>query len=286
MPDHQPNQPGSQTEGAGSKGDERGVELLKTAASHPKPDSQSPARDRGPVFTIAAVVALVGMVALTFLSGPGDDDASTAVGSPAEESSLTTTTVSTTTSTTEPLPAEPMDVGEAWLASIVDGDRDRFVALHDDGFDQTNETLMMWGWHSNRPGTFADRYFDGYDAFEAALAVDDDEIVERGCRPVGNDLVYCVLRTTLIGGRETSGFGAVLNVDQGGSITKVRLDLASTEPADLFRYWQDFLTEEATERDVGCAEIGFNSVECGIQESNVLRRYIDYYRERPNSESG
>ncbi|MDH5521810.1 MAG: hypothetical protein OEZ14_14905, partial [Acidimicrobiia bacterium] len=232
-----------------------------------------------------AAVALFGLVALTFLSGPGDNASST--GSPGDDlSPLTATTAGTTTSTTEPLPTEPMEVGEAWLASIVDGDRDRFVALHDEGFDQANETLMMWGWHSNRPGTFADRYFDGYDAFRAALDVDDDEVVERGCRPAGNSMVFCVFRTTLIGGRETSGFGAVLIVDQSGTITSVRLDLASTEPADLFRYWPDFLTEEATERDVVCAEIGFNSVECGIQESNVLRRYIDYYRQRSNPEDG
>jgi len=232
----------------------------------------------------AAAVALIGLFALMFLSGP-EPEASSADDTLEDDPPpvTTTTTENATTSTTEPLPTDPFEIGEAWLASIVDSERERFIALHEDGFQQANETLMMWGWHSNRPGAFADRYFEGFDAFQASLDVDDDEILEQGCRPAGDNKVFCILRTTLIGERETSGIGAVLTVDPAVGITNVRLDLGSTEPSDLFGYWQNFLAEEATERDIGCADIGFNSVECGIHESNVLRRYIDFYRSRSTS---
>ncbi len=281
MPDDQPNnQESHPTAAAGSGGS--GVELLIAGRAR-QPDREPSGRDRGPVFVLALVVALAGLAALTLSSGPSDDESVASDPTGSASSMVPTTTIEASTTATEPLPTTPLEVGEAWLAAIVDGDRERFVALHEDGFDQANETLMMWGWHSNRPGVHGDRYFDGYDAFRAALDVDDDEVIERGCRPAGNDRVFCIFRTTLIGGAETSGFGAVLGIDPGGLITEVRLDLGSTEPGDLFRFWPDFLTEEATERDVGCAEIGFNSVECGIQESNTLRRYIEYYRQRTNS---
>ena len=242
------------------------------------------AQDQRIIVALAAMIVLAGLGLLMVNSGSTENSAQTDGLNPTVASTPPSpTTTSATTVPVPSLPTDPLDVGEAWLDSIVDNDRATFLALHPPDFTAANETLMMWGFRAGRPLEFGDRYLAGFDAFQAAIDVDDDVVTRQPCRLVADRRVFCGFTATVVGGPETTTTQAVLTVDENGTIVEVRIDAGTSDPTDLFRYWRSFIDDNADERDLACLDIGFNSVVCGIQESNLLRRYVEFYRQRTGS---
>lgn len=206
------------------------------------------------------------------------DGPTTTAGDPTTTTELATTVVDSTAS-------EALVVGNAWVASIVDNDRAAFEALHAPTID-TNDTLMAWtllvlGGMSQE--TVADLYFDGFDAFQASIETDEDFIDVDGCELIPNrdQLARCSYRASLVGGEETFTVRADLTVEDG-LITNVSF-ATGNEPADLMSRLPRYFIEFGTEQDNACREIGFNSVECGQHESDLLTRYLDFLEEPEGS---
>lgn len=203
-----------------------------------------------------------------------------------EQSSTTTeatTTVAEPTSTS--VVAETLAIGNEWIDSIITNDREAFVSLHAPDI-VTNDTLMSWT--ALVPGgidraTLADLYFDGFDAFQASIRTDGDVIEVIECQVVGerNHMVRCGYRASLVGGDETFIVSADLSI-QDGLITNVFLT-GGNNPPDLMSRMVAFLRDFGTDQDVACREIGFNSLECGLHESDLLIRYLDFIQDSEGS---
>ncbi|MEM9652912.1 MAG: hypothetical protein AAGA65_12500 [Actinomycetota bacterium] len=220
---------------------------------------------RPTIWLLAAAAAVALLVAVAFR--PGED--------PALEVAAT---------------SEAQTVGDAWLAAIEEADRASFVALHASGFE-ADDTLMGYAKEIDvlTPARITDLYFDGFDAFQASLAVDGDTVRGEGCRTGEQGRATCVFTTTLIG---TAAYSYRISVDltvADGRITRLAFEDVTTEPADLRSLIEPFLETEATEEDRACLVLGFNTVGCGRHDSDFLTRYIEYYeadRAETDADSG
>lgn len=209
----------------------------------------------------AAAVLLFGGLVLAGVGGGGNDAA------PLETAS------------------ERQEVGESWVRSIVDGDRDAFVAVHHPDVT-ANDTLMAYSRDGGvlTPDRVAEFYFAGFDAFVISVEIDGDIVRSEGCtdtdRDDTDDTVRCGYTTSLIGSaRHTYTVFAELTVEDG-LITAVEFDEPTTDPPDLRDDVERFFADEATDDDRACMALGFNTPGCGEQDSDFLRRYIDYHEAR------
>ena len=224
----------------------------------------------------AAVVVVVGLTALFWAGRDGtnvstaDDPITSTI--PREES-----TVDDVQPAPEALPTEPIAVGEAWIQSILDGDRDTFVALHAPNFTAHN-TLMMAS--SGMPVDQVESYyFDGFDARTAWLRIGGDPTESDGCEEKPNGRFDCGYTQQLLGRADKLAFIRADLAIVDGLVTDVRLDV-SHDPDGLMSLVPLFLGIEATETDRECADIGFNSVECADNYPDMLRRYLEYRDEQ------
>ncbi len=177
-------------------------------------------------------------------------------------------------------PAAAARIGDAWLRAIVDGNRDAFLALHGPDLE-VDDTLMGF---SEDVGILTDDrvgelYASGFDALQAAVAIDDDEITPLGCGPSGV-AVRCIFSVTMIGTPQYR-YTVVADLTVVGSLIR-RIDFSTTTtPVNLRSMIDEFLATEATDDDRACLALGFNTVGCGEHESDFLRRYIAFYEGVP-----
>ncbi len=173
-------------------------------------------------------------------------------------------------------------VGERWLQSIVGNDREAFVDLHADDF-VADDTLM--GFSEDvallTPTRITELYVDGFDALQAALAVDEDRIWSEGCQDLSDGQVSCAFTATMIGTDDlTYTVTAVLVVEQR-LITSIDFS-TTTDPADFRSAVEDFVSQEATADDLACLALGFNTVGCGQHESDFITRYRAFFEAQTN----
>ncbi len=217
----------------------------------------------GRVWLLAAAAALVGAMLLTQLL-PDD-------GAPLETAATT----------------EAREIGDAWLASIINNDRTSFVALHADDL-RTNDTLMAYSQDVDllTPARVAELYLDGFEAFQRSLAVDGDVVRAEGCDDIDSGQVRCIYTASLIGTDDyTYTVAADLTVESR-LITAIDFTEISTEPSDLRSQSEAFFDEEATDEDRACLLLGFNTRGCGEHDSDFMRRYIAYYEARRSPNDG
>lgn len=219
-----------------------------------------PPRVRRPVIVLAAAVLLVGAV-LALRAVPGDTPAQqTAAASP------------------------ELEIGEAWLRSIVEGDRDGFVALHV-AEPEVNDTLLGFSRDAEilTEGRIGELYFAGFDAFQASLAVDGDFVRSSPCVEVDTGVVRCGYRASLIGSAQYSYVVTAELTVEDGLITRVVFE-TTTDPADLRDSVEAFFAEAATDEDRACMALGFNTVGCGEHESDFMHRYVDFHQARTGAD--
>lgn len=169
-------------------------------------------------------------------------------------------------------------IGDAWLRSIVDGDRATFVALHAEDFE-ADDTLMAFSQDVDllTPPRITELYFDGFDAFQQAIAVDQDTVNADGCVVITDDRARCRYSATLIGTQDYSFSAAVDLTVADGRISKVAFTEISTTPTDLQASLDGFLEREANDDDRACLLLGFNTIGCGVHESDFMHRYIAFH---------
>lgn len=217
----------------------------------------------GRVWLLAAAAALVGAMLLSQLL-PDD-------GAPLETAATT----------------EAREIGNAWLASIIDNDRASFVALHTDDL-QTNDTLMAYSRDVDllTSARIAELYFDGFDAFQRSLAVDGDAVRSEGCEDIDSGQVRCIYTASLIG---TDSYSYTVAADltiENRMIATIDFTEISTKPSDLRSNSQAFFDDAATDEDRACMLLGFNTLGCGEHDSDFMRRYIAYYEARQSPNDG
>ncbi len=179
---------------------------------------------------------------------------------------------------------EIKQVGEAWLRSIIDGDRAAFEALHAADVE-VDDTLMGFSEDTDilTSARITEQYNDGFDALQAALAADDDVIRSDGCQGTDNDqVIRCAFTATMIGTADYTYTISAELVVEDRLITSIDFS-TDTEPADLRDLIQDFMDTEATDEDRACLTLGFNTVGCGRHESDFLTRYVAFYEEAQES---
>ncbi|MDW3176637.1 MAG: hypothetical protein R8J94_04530 [Acidimicrobiia bacterium] len=173
--------------------------------------------------------------------------------------------------------SEAVGVGDAWLQTIIDSDRDGFLALHAEDV-VVNDTLMGFSKDTQllTDARIGELYADGFDALQAALAIDDDVVTADGCSFVEAASVECAFTATMIGTGAYSYTVTALMVVEDGLIRSIDFTTI-TDPADFRVFIEDFLENEATNEDRACLTLGFNTVGCGEHESDFIMRYAGYY---------
>lgn len=168
-------------------------------------------------------------------------------------------------------------IGDAWLRSIINGDREAFVALHASDVE-VDDTLMGFSEDSEllTSARIFELYYDGFDALQAALDIDNDVIRSDGCEETGPRAIRCAFTATMIGTNDYNYTVVADIVAEDRLITSIDFTTA-TDPADFRLVIQDFLDEEATDEDRACLVLGFNTLGCGQHESDFLTRYATYY---------
>lgn len=222
------------------------------AADGPTPASHTPGRPGRWLLSAAAVLVVGALLALAATERPRGE-----VG------------VASTTPISQ--------LGEAWLASIVEGDLETFASLH--GPDLTvDDTLMGFSEDVDilTPARIGELYYGGFEALQAAIAIDGDTITSNGCDPISQRRIRCAFTATMIGTADyTYTVIADLTVD---AQLIVSIDFSTkTEPADFRDQVQGFLDTEATADDRACLALGFNTAGCGEHESDFIGRYAAYY---------
>ena len=183
--------------------------------------------------------------------------------------------------TVEPARGSAVQVADAWLGAIVDNDPESFRALHAHDA-RVSQSLMGWNQPLPRDLTFpgqADAYFGGFDAFQASISADGDDLVAEGCEESGA-IARCHFTVSLIGPdlRPTVSYDVAVTVTDG-LVSSVSITARESPTGMWSRLVDGFFGEEgeATAEDRACFEIGWNSVECGAHESEMVRRYLAVY---------
>jgi hypothetical protein len=168
-------------------------------------------------------------------------------------------------------------VGDSWLQSIVEGDRATFRSLHADDVE-VDDTLMGFSEDTGllTAARIRELYYDGFDALQAAIAIDDDEIRVEGCIDIAENEVRCRFTATMIGTDDYHYSVEALLVVEDRSIISIDFS-TTTNPSDFRSSIQNFLEEEATDEDRACLALGFNTTGCGEHESDFVTRYAAFY---------
>lgn len=172
---------------------------------------------------------------------------------------------------------EAVQVGETWLQTIVDGDRESFLALHAVDLE-VDDTLMGFSEDTGilTSARVSELYDDGFDALQAAVEIDGDVIQAEGCEATDDGQTRCSFTATMIGTNTYSyTVTAVLDVEDR-LISAIEFS-TTTEPADFRSLVEGFLESEATDEDRACMALGFNTIGCGVHESDFVTRYAAYY---------
>ncbi len=251
-------------------------------------DEQTPKTKLGPRGRLLAIgfAATLLVVAILAVQATRGGDRVSIEQTPATAAEISTTSIPATSATiassTSTIPQSDLTaVGDAWVQSIVDNDRAKFVAMHSPDL-QVDNTVIGWaGITGTLDGeTIESLYFDGFDALQASLRADDDTIRADGCiyfQESGN--VQCEYTASILGGSETRTMRANMGIAEG-LIERIAFTGVGSEPPRIMGFIRPFLNDSDVAKDHDCLAIAFNSVECGEHESDVFRRFLPEFEQR------
>ncbi len=95
----------------------------------------------------------------------------------------------------------------------------------------------------------------------------------------------CSYTTAILGRQGYSYTTDALIAFEDGLITTITFG-TTTEPADLRSHVQDFFATEATDDDLACIILGFNTTGCGRHDADFMARYLRFYETQSATEQG